>query len=212
MQTSIPWRAGEWSRPPQRVEELPDDTLRVVAVGGSDAWLDTYYGFTRDSAHALLVPAKKSAAYEVEFRAAFTRGYDQAGLMIVRDARHWIKAGIELTDGVPHAGAVVTAAAGSDWSLGPMPAWAGSPVAVRASLDRGAVIIRASCERGPWQLLRVAPLPSGGALRIGPYLCAPEGDGLEVTFTAFTEGPADPTLHLDGLHLDGLHLDGLGPT
>lgn len=196
MQTSIPWRAGEWTRPPQQVDELRGEGLCVVAAGGSDAWLDTYYGFTKDSAHALLVPAKRSAAYEVEFRAAFARRYDQAGLMIVRDARHWIKAGIEVTEGLPHAGAVVTAAAGSDWSLAPVPDWAGSTVTVRASLDRGAVIIRARSVRSPWQLLRLAPLPGGGSLRIGPYLCAPEGDGLQVTFTAFTEGPADPALHL----------------
>lgn len=197
MSTPIPWRAGEWTRPPVRVAETADGTLQVAAEAGSDAWLDTYYGFSRDSAHALLVPAKKGAAYEVTFRLDYTRRYDQAGLVLVRDARHWIKAGVEITDGAPHAGAVVTGSTGSDWSAAPVPDWQDTAVSVRASLDRGAVIIRARSQDRPWQFLRLAPLPGGGALRVGPYVCAPEGPGLTVSFAGFREGPADSGLHLD---------------
>ncbi|MFP5281895.1 MAG: DUF1349 domain-containing protein [Actinomycetes bacterium] len=196
MQTTIAWRDGEWTRPPHRVVEGPDGTLQVAAEAGSDAWRDTYYGFRRESAHALLVSARKSSAYEVSFRLDYTRQYDQAGLMLVRDAQQWVKAGVEITDGSPHAGAVVTTPAGSDWSVAPAAAWAGTVVTLRASLDRGAVLLRARSEDGPWQFLRLAPLPPG-ALRVGPYLCAPEGEGLEVAFTAFRAGPADPDLHLD---------------
>jgi len=194
--TSIPWRDGAWTAPPEGVEEHPDGALQATAVAGSDAGVETYYGFTRDSAHALLVPAREGSGYEVSFRLDFTRQYDQAGLLISGDARTWIKAGVEITDGAPHAGAVVTTGAGSDWSVAPVPAWAGSIVTVRASLDRGAVILRARADTGRWQFLRLAPLPSG-ALRVGPYLAAPEGEGLEVTFLRFTKGPADPALHLD---------------
>jgi regulation of enolase protein 1 (concanavalin A-like superfamily) len=193
----IPWRSGEWSHPPQRVDEQPDGALRVEAAAGSDAWLETYYGFSRDNAHALLVAAKRGSAYEVSLRLDFSRRYDQAGLLLARDGRRWIKAGIEITDDLPHAGAVVTTPDGSDWSVAPVPQWRGTTVTVRASLDRGAVILRARSEAEPWQFLRLAPLPAGGPLRVGPYLAAPEGPGLVVEFLEFGEFPADPGLHLD---------------
>jgi len=194
---TIPWRAGEWTRPPAVVVEGAGQTLQVQAEAGSDAWRETYYGFVRDSAHALLILAKRSAAYQVTFGLDFTGLYEQAGLLITRDAEHWIKAGVEITDGAPHAGAVVATPTGSDWSVAPVPHWAGGLVTVRVSLDRGAVIVRARAGDGGWQFLRLAPLPSGGALRVGPYVCAPEGPGPTVTFAGFQEGPPDPGLHLN---------------
>lgn len=191
----IPWETGQWTRPP--VEVLAAGSALVVeAAEGSDAWRDTYYGFVHDSAHALLVEARPPIAYEVSFRLDFTRTYDQAGLMVSAGPTAWIKAGVEVTDGVPHAGAVVTGPTGSDWSVAPVPSWSSSVVTVRASLDRDAVILRARAYDGPWQFLRLAPLPAG-PLRIGPFVCAPEGPGLRVQLTRFAAGLPDPRLHLE---------------
>ena len=54
----------------------------------------------------------------------------------------WIKAGVEGADGVPQVGAVVTNPV-SDWSVGPVPAWVGRSVTVRASRSGDAVTIHA---------------------------------------------------------------------
>ncbi len=194
--TSIPWDEGVWVHPPAQVLERGDGSLLVEAREGSDAWVNTYYGFVHDNAHALLVPAAVPTAYEVTFRVDYDQLYDQAGLLLSVDAGSWVKSGVEISDGVPQVGAVVTGPQGSDWSAAPVPGWAGRDVTIRASLDREAVVLRARADQEPWQFLRLAPLPPG-PLRIGPYLCAPQRSGLSVAFSRFARGDQDPQLHLE---------------
>jgi regulation of enolase protein 1 (concanavalin A-like superfamily) len=193
--TQIPWADGCWDHPPVRQRETDGGSLVVEAGGGSDAWQRTFYGFDHDSAHALLVPAETPAGYEVTFRVDYHGLYDQVGIMMRVDAQHWIKSGVEISDGIAQVGAVVTDVRGSDWSAAPVPSWAGRDVTIRASLARGAVILRARADDEPWQFLRLAPLPLGD-LYVGPYLCAPQGPGLTTAFSRFTVGDADEQLHL----------------
>lgn len=68
--------------------------------------------------------------------------FDQAGLFVVLDTQHWVKAAIETSDGSLQLRAVVTWPR-SDWSVAPVPQWAGREVTVRASLSEGALTIRA---------------------------------------------------------------------
>jgi regulation of enolase protein 1 (concanavalin A-like superfamily) len=194
---SLDWTAGSWSHDPESAVVRSDGSFVVVARPGSDAWLRTYYGFEHDSEHALLVPAQQPAAYEVDFDLDFDGNFDQAGLMVFSGPEEWTKTGVEFTDGAPHAGAVVTRGGRSDWSVLPVPDWAGRVVTIRASLDRDAVVVRARDADGDtsWQLLRVAPLPAGDRLLIGPFVAAPETVGLTVTFRRFAVGPADQSLH-----------------
>lgn len=169
----------------------------VEAAAGSDFWQETHYAFARDSGHALLVPVGARAAagsLEVTFRASFGQLYDQAGLMLRNNATNWIKAGVEISDGEPHVGAVVTLDR-SDWSLSPVPGWANTDVTLRASWAGGAVTVRARSEDGPWQTLRLAPLPVSASTQAGLYVCAPEREGLSVTFSRVTFGTPDRDLH-----------------
>lgn len=85
--------------------------------------------------------------------------FDQAGLLVRVDEGNWVKAGVEVSDGVPPVGAVVTRET-SDWSVAPVPQWRGREVTVRASRDEEALTVRARCGSEPWQLVRVAPLPA----------------------------------------------------
>ncbi|HSO16400.1 MAG TPA: DUF1349 domain-containing protein [Arthrobacter sp.] len=172
-------------------------TFQVEAADGSDFWQETYYGFGRDSGHALLVPlgARGSAgSLEVTFRASFDQLYDQAGLMLRNSASSWIKAGVEISDGQPHVGAVVTHLR-SDWSLSPVPEWADTDVTLRASWTGGAVTVRARNDGGPWRTLRLAPLPVDSSTQAGLYVCAPEREGLRVSFSRAVFGGPDKDLH-----------------
>ncbi len=118
--TVVPWSVGTWQNAPKAAREMGNH-LVVEAAPGSDFWEKTLYGFQHGSGHALLAPWDDGAAIEVSFSLrGFTELYDQAGLMLWRGPRHWIKAGVELNDGVPHVGAVVTSEL-SDWSLAPVP-------------------------------------------------------------------------------------------
>ncbi|WP_448073156.1 DUF1349 domain-containing protein [Georgenia yuyongxinii] len=185
----------QWLNPPAAVGQ-DGDRITVTAAPGSDFWRQTLYGFTRDSGHALLTPVDRAASLEVDFLLDFDQRYDQAGLMLRTDERTWIKAGVEISDGVPHVGAVVTRGA-SDWSLAPVPDWAGRVVTVRASWADGAVTLRARPAEGSWRTIRVAPFDVGPATGAGLYLCAPERAGLTVAFTGLRHGRTDAGLHED---------------
>ena len=187
------WSEGQWlNPPPSAVEE--DGELVVTTGQDTDFWRTTSYGFVHDNGHALLTPLPNGSAVEVEFIADFSELYDQAGAMLRVDDQTRIKAGIELSDGLPHLGAVVTHGR-SDWSAAPVPDWAARRVTLRLSRAGDAVTIRARCEDGPWRFVRLAPLSPNAAATAGPFCCSPTRAGLEVRFTRFTLSPADASLH-----------------
>ncbi|EGX61577.1 hypothetical protein SZN_01519 [Streptomyces zinciresistens K42] len=190
---TVAWQDGTWLNEPPRTR-VDGDGLLVTARGHSDFWRTTAYGFVRDDGHALLRAFPPDSATEVTFVVDFEALYDQAGLMIRVDAETWIKAGVEMSDGLPQLGAVVTRGV-SDWSVAPVPEWQGRAVTVRASRTGDAVTIRARCEDGPWRLVRLAPLAPDATATAGPFCCSPERDGLQVRFTHVTQGPADTALH-----------------
>lgn len=189
------WDEGSWLNSPRQVRTEGADLL-VTTVAGSDFWRTTSYGFVRDTGHALLTPFYGGTAVEVGFVADFDTVYDQAGVMIRIDPRTWLKAGVELTDGVPHLGAVATNGQ-SDWSLSPVPDWAGRDVTVRVSRSGDALTVRARVDHEPWRTVRLAPLAPSAQATAGPFCCSPQREGLRVRFTRFATGLADAALHAE---------------
>jgi regulation of enolase protein 1 (concanavalin A-like superfamily) len=190
------WQVGEWLNPPPAATVVGDDLL-VTAASGSDFWQQTSYGFRRDSGHALLAPMNDGCAVEVSFVVDYGELYDQAGLLVRVDERNWVKAGVEVSDGAPQLSAVVTRES-SDWSVAPVPDWAGCEVTLRASWAGGALTLRACAAGRPWRLLRLAPFPRRAGVSAGPYCCAPEREGLTVRFTGWRGTDADLSLHDEG--------------
>lgn len=189
----VPWSDATWLNPPAAA--VADSTgLLVTAREGSDFWRTTSYGFVRDDGHALLTAFPPHSAVEVTFVADFAELYDQAGVLVRVDAGTWIKAGVEMSDGEPQLGAVVTHGT-SDWSLAPVPDWAGQEVTVRVSRSGDAVTVRARHADGPWRLVRLAWLDPAAEARAGLFCCSPQRAGLTVRFTRLATGPADASLH-----------------
>lgn len=185
--------AGTWTHEPAAVA-LDGDALRVTAVEGSDAWRTTSYGFVHDSEHALLQPIDGPFSVEVSFVLDYTEQFDQAGVFLRVDDRTWIKAGVEFSDGAPQLGAVVTHGT-SDWSVAPVPEWAGRVVTVRASRDGDAVTVRGWAAGEEPRLVRVAYLDPDAAVSAGLLCAAPTRAGLTVTFTEYRVGEPDGSLH-----------------
>jgi regulation of enolase protein 1 (concanavalin A-like superfamily) len=189
---AIDWSEGSWTRQPLQISQS-ESTLTVEAAEGSDWWRTTSYGFIHDDGHALVKDFPNESAIEVSFILNYTAQFDQAGIFITNDSENWIKAGVEFCDGYPQVGAVVTEKK-SDWSVAAVPEWMNKEVTIRVSRSGDAVTVRAGIN-GDLRLVRVAPLDPGRRWSAGPMLCAPTRAGLEITFTKWSEGPADSELH-----------------
>ncbi|MDT0530048.1 DUF1349 domain-containing protein [Micromonospora sp. DSM 115977] len=193
----VDWAEGEWWNEPVRVENGPAGELLVQPAEGSDLWRHTSYGFVHDDAPALLAPLPAGEAMEVAFVLDYGEQFDQAGVLVRVDERNWVKAGVEVSDGQPQVGAVVTREV-SDWSVAPVPRWAGREVTVRVSRDGDALTVRARADDEPWRLVRLAPLAPEAVATAGPYCCSPTRAGLRVRFTGWRRGLADAALHPEG--------------
>ncbi len=186
------WQAGTWLNPPPY--DVVHGVLEVRPMAGSDLWRHTSYGFVHESGHALLAPLDVGQAVEVTFEGDLDRQFDQAGVLVRASEERWVKAAVELSDGVLQVGAVVTDGR-SDWSVAPVPDWAGHPVTVRVSRADDALTLRARRGEEPWRLVRVLPWSAEEPTTAGPLACAPTEAGLLVRFTRWLTTDADGSLH-----------------
>lgn len=188
--------AFEWLNPPT-VWSGDASGLRLQTAKETDFWRETFYGFVRDSGHAWLRPVAGDFTASATVTGAYEALYDQAGLFLRIDERHWIKAGIEYTDGLMHFSVVVTRDV-SDWSVIPLPnANLKDEIAVRLTRHGDAVRVQFSVSGAPWQMARLCPFPAADA-RIGVMACSPQRAGFEASFHAISVGPPiSRQLHAD---------------
>lgn len=172
-----------WLNPPA-AWHLDGGTLRVVTDAHTDFWRITSYGFIRDTGHFFGQEVGAGFTAQVHVRAAFSHLYDQAGLMVRIDQGHWLKAGVEFSDGQPMLSVVLTDEK-SDWSTMPAP-----PLAdgfwLRVSVEAGVIRVQYSADGKHWPLLRLAPFPQAERYLVGPMCCTPQRAGLEVAFSDFS--------------------------
>ena len=174
-----------------------DGVLHVRTAEKTDFWQHTFYGFHRDDGHFLGLDAEGDFTAMLGFDAEYEVLYDQAGLMLRKDAQNWLKTGIEYTDGAANFSVVITQDGQSDWSVIPAPGALGVQ-RIRLSRIADSVIVHYRNLAGIWQLMRVGHLPAEGDWRIGPMTCSPERAGLKVQFVEFELGPpAKVLLHAD---------------
>lgn len=162
---------------------IDGETMTVAAGAKTDFWRTTHYGFIRDNGHVYGEIVGGDFAAEVTIRGQYAAQYDQAGLMVRRDERTWLKCGIEYVDGGQQASAVVTRDF-SDWSVTPL---AGSPAALWLQVRRrgDTLEVHYAVDGGAPALLRLAYFPPEGEVLVGPMCAAPDGDGFTVHFDQF---------------------------
>ena len=161
--------------------------LTLQTARETDFWQETHYGFRRDDGHFLhrTVPGDFDA--EVTLHLNPNAKYDQAGLMVRRDAGSWIKTSLEFEqDGSSNLGAVVTNAGLSDWSMQPVTSFLGQ-LAFRIERRGADYTVYAAVDGGLSMRIRLARLhvDEGGPIMIGPYACSPTGGGCTVVIHSF---------------------------
>lgn len=176
-----------WLNPPPH-HAFGDGAVHVRTGKETDFCRETFYGFWRDNGHFLYRPVEGDFSAEVTVKGDYQVLYDQAGLMLRLSETHWIKAGIEYTDGLAYFSVVVTNDT-SDWSLVSIP---NDPNGVRIRLTRHAEAIRIQyldSTDGHWKPVRLAYFPISRSVDVGMMCCSPQREGFEVTFSGFTVGP-----------------------
>ncbi|WP_017611894.1 DUF1349 domain-containing protein [Nocardiopsis salina] len=173
-----------WFNPP-KLWEPEGDGLVVEAASDSDFWVTTYYGFVRDTGHALLRRVPADFSMSTTFRGDYREQYDQAGLLLRLDGQNWIKTGIEYVDGRQYISAVVTRDV-SDWSVVPLEkSRAADEVSVKMRRAGDTVTISYGFgEDEPEMLLRLAYFPQGVDADAGIMCAAPQGKGFKTRFTS----------------------------
>ena len=187
---NIDFKQGKWLNQPANA--LVNETeLTITTDEKTDFWRETYYGFTRDSGHFLGFSGADGFTAKIRVQGQFRSLYDQAGLMLRIDEAHWMKTGVEFTDGERFLSTVITDGR-SDWSVS-QPFAELEDFYLRITLASGALRIQASNDGKLWPLLRLAPFPVAASYEVGPMACTPERHGLTVRFSGFEIGPAITT-------------------
>mmetsp|Transcript_15255 Transcript_15255/g.46229 ORF Transcript_15255/g.46229 Transcript_15255/m.46229 type:complete len:265 (+) Transcript_15255:26-820(+) len=185
-----------------------NETLTLVPSPSRDYWQRTFYSplLRKDDAPRFTAPvaAGVEASLEVAFSLEHAAQFDQAGALIRVDEGHWVKAGIEVVDGVPRLSVVVTSGF-SDWSTQP---WPDSSLKVRLHKllpgpEQGpAVVVEAASfddsSDDEWHLVRIASLrpPPNVPWRLGVFAAAPVAQlGCRATFHSIRLGPKLPIVH-----------------
>jgi regulation of enolase protein 1 (concanavalin A-like superfamily) len=175
------WTGHDWLNPPAEWS-VEHGRLVVTTRPDSDFWRLTHEGFVKDDGHFF----GRSVAGEFQARLRFSGHpvdqYDQAGLMVRAGPEHWMKCGVELSDGELLASVVVTHGR-SDWSMLKL-ATRPSAVSIEVTRERDALLVRLEEPLG--EVLRIAPWADEQPVRVGPMCASPKGPGFTVAFEEFS--------------------------
>ena len=165
--------------------------LRISPGGQTDFWQKTFYTppLIKSNGPALLrkVPdglAEWSAEVNFSLENA-TNQFDQAGIMVYADEEHWMKAGVEVVDGVPSMSCVVTNV-WSDWSVQP---WrSATNVSIRVSYTNSSFALQYKSDEEKWQFYRIAPsmVSQQAGVGVGMLCCSPKQAGMTAVFHSFS--------------------------
>ena len=173
----------EWYNEPTEWN-IENGKLILSVTPQTDYWRITHYGFTVDDGPFYY--SKRGGEFEVSVKITgkYKSRYDQMGLMLRIDEKHWIKTGIEYVDGVYNFSTVTTNDY-SSWSVielqeKPSSIW------IRAIRKKDAVEIYYSLDGKKYTMSNLAYLPQQKPLMVGMMAASPDGDGFEAIFEDFS--------------------------
>jgi len=181
-----PWmEAGElisqmqWLNPPASAR-FDTGLVTVRSKSRTDFWRKTFYGYVTDNGHFFSVPVFGDFTFRARVDGQYGTLYDQAGLMVRLDEKHWMKCGSEFVDGKRWASVVFTHEF-SDWSTMEDLAQSG-PVFWRVARKKDSIEAQCSKDGVTWLTIRQGYFPAFVEVRVGIMCAAPEGAGFDAVF------------------------------
>lgn len=172
----------QWFNEPSKWN-IQDNKLKMDVTPQSDYWRITHYGFTVDDGPFYYTTRGGEFEVEVKITGDYKTRYDQMGLMLRIDEKHWIKTGIEYVDGVYNFSTVSTNEY-SNWSVIALQDKPGS-IWIKAIRRIDAVEIFYSLDGKNYVMSNLAYFPQQKPVMIGMMAASPDGDGFEAIFEDF---------------------------
>ncbi|HEV7606220.1 MAG TPA: DUF1349 domain-containing protein [Steroidobacteraceae bacterium] len=183
--TAAPRAGGEllsrmsWLNPP-KAEHYSEGVLTVRSKGKTDFWRKTFYGYVTDNGHFMHLPLVGEFTLQARINGDYGALYDQAGLMVRLDEKHWMKCGTEFVDGKRWASVVFTHDF-SDWSTMEDVSQNGA-VWWRVVRRRDSIEAQCSKDGEKFLTIRQGYFPADVQVMAGVMCAAPEGAGFDATF------------------------------
>ena len=172
----------QWFNEPTKWN-IQDNKLKMDVTPQSDYWRITHYGFTVDDGPFYYTTRGGEFEVEVKITGDYKTRYDQMGLMLRIDEKHWIKTGIEYVDGVYNFSTVST----NEYSSWSVIALQGKPdyIWIKAIRRIDAVEIFYSLDGKNYVMSNLVYFPEQKPAMIGMMAASPDGDGFEAVFEDF---------------------------
>lgn len=172
----------QWFNEPTKWN-IQDNKLKMDVTPQSDYWRITHYGFTVDDGPFYYTTRGGEFEVEVKISGDYKTRYDQMGLMLRIDEKHWIKTGIEYVDGVYNFSTVST----NEYSSWSVIALQDKPdyIWIKAIRRIDAVEIFYSLDGKNYIMSNLAYFPEQKPAMIGMMAASPDGDGFEAVFEDF---------------------------
>jgi regulation of enolase protein 1 (concanavalin A-like superfamily) len=181
-----PWLEGgelvsqmQWLNEPAAVA-YEQGRVTVRSKPRTDFWRKTFYGYVTDNGHFFHARVHGEFTLQARVNGQYGTLYDQAGLMVRIDEKHWMKCGSELVDGKRWASVVFTHDF-SDWSTLEDLSQS-DPVWWRVARKKDSIEAQVSRDGVAFQTIRQGYFPPFVEVQAGIMCAAPEGAGFEATF------------------------------
>jgi regulation of enolase protein 1 (concanavalin A-like superfamily) len=146
----------------------------------TDYWRKTFYGYITDNGHFFHLPVSGEFTFQARVSGKYASLYDQAGLMVRLDEKHWMKCGSEFFENRRWASVVFTHDF-SDWStLDDLSQ--SSPVYWRVARKKDSIEAQCSTDGKTFLTVRQGYFPAAVEVKVGIMCAAPEGAGFDAVF------------------------------
>jgi regulation of enolase protein 1 (concanavalin A-like superfamily) len=172
-----------WLNPPA-AEHYSEGVLTVRSKGKTDFWRKTFYGYVTDNGHFMYVPMVGEFTLQARIAGNYSALYDQAGLMVRLDEKHWMKCGSEFVEGKRWASVVFTHDF-SDWSTMEDVSQTGAAW-WRVVRKKDSIEAQCSKDGEKFTTIRQGYFPADVKVLVGLMCAAPEGAGFDAVFDQLT--------------------------